>query len=83
MIHGVVRSEGRGVTKFIFQKEYTTKSGKEKARGALKVALLKGDSKVQGLLALYYYDSKPFSMMKNTIEKFNVSRKKERCSENI
>ena len=52
MIHGVVRSDGRGFPKCIFQKEDTAKADKEKARGVLKVALLKGDSKVQGLLAL-------------------------------
>ena len=83
MIHGVVRSDGRKVPKCIFQNEVTEKSDKEKARGKFKVALMKGDSGVQGLLSLSYYYSKPFYMMTNAIEKFNGSRKKERCSENI
>ena len=42
-MHGVVRSDGHGVPKCIFQKEDTEKPEKEKARGALKFALLKGD----------------------------------------
>ena len=52
MIHGVVRSDGRGFPKCIIQKEATSKSEKEQRRGTLKVALLRGDSKIQGLLAL-------------------------------
>ena len=76
MIHGVVRSDGCRVPKCIFQKEAASKSDKEKARGTLKVSLMKGHSKVQGLLALSYYDSKPFHMMTNAIEKVQWIKKK-------
>ena len=83
MIHGVMRSDGHGVPKCVFQKEATAKADKEKARGTLKVALLKGDYKVQGLLEPSYYYSKPFYMMTNEIDKFQWIKKKERCSEKI
>ena len=76
VIHGVVRSDGRKVPKCIFQNEVTEKSDKEKARGKFKVALMKGDSGVQGLLSLSYYYSKPFYMMTNAIEKVQWIKKK-------
>jgi hypothetical protein len=41
----------------------------EQARGTLKVAHLKGDEKIPGLIALSYYDSKPFYMLSNACEK--------------
>lgn len=65
MIYGVVRSDGRGVPKCIAQKEMTRREDKIRARGTLKVAHLKGDSTIDGLLAISYYDSKPFYMMSN------------------
>ena len=68
MIYGVVRSDGRGLPKCVIQKEFTRKEDKARARGTLKVAHLKGDSKIDGLVALSYYDSKPFYMMSNAID---------------
>ena len=78
MIHGVVRSNRRGVPKCIFQKEATEKAEKEKSRGTLKVDLMKIDSKVQGLLALSYYYSKSLYMMDNAIDKVQWIKKKRR-----
>ena len=65
MIYGVVWSSGRGVPKCAMQKEKTHKEEKICAQGTLRVAHLKGDSKIDGLVALSYYDSKPFYMMSN------------------
>ena len=69
MIYGVVRSSGRGVPKCVIQqKEMTHKEEKNCAQGTLRVAHLKGDSKIDGLVALSYYDSKPFYMMSNSTD---------------
>ena len=65
MIYGVPRSNGRGVPKYIVQKEMTCKEEKVCAWGTLKVAHLKGDSTIDGLLTISYYNSKPFYMMSN------------------
>ena len=46
MIYGVVRSSGRGFPKCVMQKEMTCKEEKNRARGTLRVAHLKGDSKI-------------------------------------
>ena len=46
MIYGVVRSSGRGVPNCMMQKEMTRKEEKNRARGTLRVAHLKGDSKI-------------------------------------
>ena len=59
---------GRGVPKCVMQKEMTRKEEKNRARGTLRVAHLKGDSKIDGLVALSYYDSKPFYMMSNSTD---------------
>ena len=49
---------------------------KKRQGGTLKVALLKVYSEVQGLLALSYYDRKPFYMMTNAIDKVQWIKKK-------
>jgi len=69
MIYGVARSDNRGVPKCVYQDAVTKKSDLEQARGTLKVAHLKGDEKIPGLIALSYYDSKPFYMLSNACEK--------------
>ena len=69
MIYGVARSDNRGVPKCVHQVAVTKKSDLEQARGTLKVAHLKGDEKIPGLVALSYYDSKPFYMLSNSCEK--------------
>lgn len=40
-----------------------------KYQGTLKVAHLKGDDKLKGLVVLSYYDSKPFCMLTNACDK--------------
>jgi hypothetical protein len=52
MIYSVARSDNRGVPKCVYQDAVTKKLDLEQARGALKVAHLKGDEKIPGLIAL-------------------------------
>ena len=59
---------GRGVPKCVMQKKMTRTEEKNCARGTLRVAHLKGDSKIDGLVALSYYYSKPFYMMSNSTD---------------
>ena len=75
MVYGVVRSDGRGVPKCIEQKEAKGNIAKDQARVNLKVAYLNGDSKINGLVALSYYDSKTFYMMTNVAEKLEWMKK--------
>ena len=55
--------------KCVLQREVTRKADLEKARGTLKAAQLVGDPKINGLISLSLYDSKPFYMMTMTCEK--------------
>ena len=66
MFHGVARKDGRGVPGCLHQAEVTGKMEKAKARWTLKVAHLKGDSNIPGLVAFSLYDTKPFYFMTNT-----------------
>ena len=75
IIYGVVRSDGSGVPKYIDNKEAKVKVEKQQSRGTLKVAHLKGDTQLQGLLAILYYDSKPFYVMTNADPKMSGSRR--------
>ena len=78
MIYGVVRSDGRGVPNCIMQSVCSGKEERERARGTLKVAHLKCESQLDGLLAISYYDSKPFYMMTNATEKIEWIKKKQK-----
>ena len=51
MIYCIVRSDGRGVSKCIVQKEMSCKEDKIRARGTLKIAHPKDDSIIDGLLS--------------------------------
>ena len=75
MAYGVVRRDNRGVPKYIKQSSVTKKNEIEKVRGTLKVAHLKGDDKIKGLVALSLYDSKPFYMMSNACDKVEWTQK--------
>ena len=68
IIYGVVRKDKRSVPGCVLQPEYQNKANKARARGTLKVVLLKGDLKVEGLVALSYYDGKPFYILTNATE---------------
>ena len=47
----IIRSDGRGVPKYIVQKEITLKEDTIRARGTLKLAHPKDDSTIDGLLS--------------------------------
>ena len=67
-IHGFAQEKGKGVPSCLFQKKETAKIAHAKARCTLKVANLKGDPSIPGIVALYLYDSKPFYFMSNACE---------------
>jgi hypothetical protein len=64
-VHGVTRQSGRGIPKCIEQIPQTTKENIMKNRGTVKVARLVGDPKLKDLVAVSYYDVKPFYFMTN------------------
>ena len=65
MLHGFAREKGKSLPSFIFQKKETSKIAHTKARWTLKVATLKGDPSIPGIVALSLYDSKSFYFMYN------------------
>ena len=65
------------------QKEAKVNITKDQARVTLKVVYLNSDSKINGLVALSYYYSKPFYMMPNAAEKVEWMKKIENCGEQI
>ena len=60
MFHGVAREKGKGVPSCIFQKKETSNIAHAKVRWNLKVATMKGDPSISGIVALSLYNSKPF-----------------------
>ena len=68
MFHGVAREKFKVVPSCLFQKKETSKIAHAKARWTLKVATLKGDPSIPGIVALSLYDSKPFYFMSNACE---------------
>ena len=76
MVFGVTRKNGRGIPPCILQQEETTKEKIELARGTLKVAKLIGDEKINGLVAMSYYDTKPFYMLSNAAHNVEFVTKK-------
>jgi hypothetical protein len=64
-IHGVTRQSGRGIPKCIEQTPQTTKENIMRNRGTVKVARLVGDPDLKDLVAVSYYDVKPFYFMTN------------------
>eukprot|EP00956_Cyclotella_meneghiniana_P034869 scaffold109003_cov36-Cyclotella_meneghiniana.AAC.1 len=67
-IHGVIRKSGRGVPSDVVIEPLTGKA-EERARGTLKAAVLKGDSKSDNLVVACCYDQKPFYMLSHSCEK--------------
>ena len=75
MFHGVAREKGWGVPGCLSQQEAKTKKNKALARWTLKVAYLKGDSSVPGMVAFFLYDSKPFYFITNTCDRIKWEKK--------
>ena len=65
LIHGVLRKSGRGCPPCVFQEEKTGKAA-EAARGTVKAAVLKGDSRSSDLVVASCYDQKPFYMISHS-----------------
>ena len=65
MFDGVSREKGKHVPSCLFQKKDTSKISHAKARLTLKVATLKGDPSIPGIVALSLYDSEPLYFMPN------------------
>ena len=58
-IHGVTRSEGKGIPSCIKQFPVKDEIALESIRNTLKVAVLEGDGQLRDLVAISYYDLKP------------------------
>ena len=69
MAYDVAMSDNWGVPKYVEQTAFSKKHEVEKTRGIFKVAHLQDDDNIKGLIALSYYDSKLFYMLKNAYEK--------------
>ena len=59
----------------MFQDAQTKKEEIQKNRGTLKVAILKGEERLPGLVALSLYDSKPFYFMTNAWSELKWTKK--------
>ena len=66
-IHGVTRTDKRGLPKCIMQIEVQNEKIADELRNTVKVAVLEGDSKVQDLIAISFYDSKPVYFLSTVI----------------
>ena len=58
-VHGVCRNSDKGLPSCVIQQEVTGEKKLAKARGTVKAAILKEDSKVKDLVAFSVFDSKP------------------------
>ena len=68
MLHGVIRSNGRGVPKCVHQDQLVKKDEIEKVRGTIKVAKLKNDKHCNGMVMASFYDNKPVYVITNAAE---------------
>ena len=66
-IHGVTRKEGKGIPSIVKQLEIQNFKEVEKVRNTVKVAVLEGDAQIKDLLAILYYDSKPYYFLSTVI----------------
>ena len=58
-IHGVTRSQGKGIPSCIKQFSVKDEIASESIQNTLKVAVLEGDGQLRDLVAISNYDSKP------------------------
>ena len=66
-IHGVTRTDKRGIPKCVMQTVIQNTKLADEQRNTVKVAVLKGDSAAQDLVAISFYDSKPVYFLLSTI----------------
>ncbi|MFM8621986.1 MAG: hypothetical protein ACKOB3_01190, partial [Holophagaceae bacterium] len=67
LVHGVLRKSGRGCRPCVMQDEKTGRAA-DTARGTIKAAVLKGDSRSSNLVVASCYDQKPFYMISHSCE---------------
>ncbi len=67
LIHGVMRKSGRGCPPCVMQEEKQGRAA-DQARGTVKAAVLKGDSRSSDLIVASCYDQKPFYMISHSCE---------------
>lgn len=66
-IHGVTRTDKRGIPKCVMQTVIQNTKLADEQRNTVKVAVLKGDSAAKDLVAISFYDSKPVYFLSSTI----------------
>ena len=66
-IHGVTRTDNRGIPKCVMQTEIQNDKVADETRNTVKVAVLENDSSITNLLAISYYDSKPVYFLSTVI----------------
>ena len=70
-VHEVMRQNGRGIPSITLQEPKLRKKEVLEARRTLKVAELKNEPSLKGLVALSLYDTKPFYFLTNYWKKLN------------
>jgi len=58
MTHGVYRVHDRGLPQCVLMVEQTAEAAKAQARGSVKAAVLKDDTKVKDMLVFSVFDTK-------------------------
>ena len=66
-IHGVTRAYNRGIPSCVLQTLLQNSKLADEQRNTVKVAVLKGDSSIQDLVAISFYDSKPVYFLSSVI----------------
>jgi len=66
-IHGVTRSDNRGIPKCVMQIELQNAKVSDEKRNTVTFALLENDSKIEDLVAVSFYDSKPVYFLSTVI----------------
>ena len=66
-IHGVTRTDNRGIPKCVLQTEVQNDKVAEEQRNTVKVAVLEGDKTIQDLVAISFYDSKPVYFLSSVV----------------
>ena len=66
-IHGVTRTDNRGIPSCVMQTLIQNSKLADEQRNTVKVAVLKGDSSIKDLVAISFYDSKPVYFLSSVI----------------
>ena len=66
-IHGVTRTDNRGIPKCVLQTELQNDKMADEQRNTVKVAVLENDTTIKDLVAISFYDSKPVYFLSTVI----------------